>query len=96
MADGGDDFAALGGAAFEEADIEVAVEGGGECAWDGCGGHDEHIGCIGAGGEAFALEGAEFVLFINDDEAEAGEGSGLVEEAVCADDELGLGGGGIV
>lgn len=69
-AEGGGDFAAAGWFFIEYGDVEISIEGHGECAGDGCCSHDEDIGQGAVGDECGALEDAEFVLFIDDDEAE--------------------------
>ncbi len=93
-ADGGGDGAAAGGEFVEEGDVEVAVDGHGEGAGDGGGGHDEDVGRGALFGEAGALLDAEFVLFVDDGEAEVGEFGVAVEEGVGADEDLGERGGG--
>lgn len=90
FADGGDDFAAVLWAFGDGGDVEVAVEGEGEGAWDGGGGHDEDVGGVGVLLDEFgALGDAEFVLFVDDGEVEVWEcGVCGVEEGVGADGEV--------
>ena len=72
-AEGGDDFAAAGGFFIEDGDIEVSVDGHGEGARDGGGGHDEDVWEGAVGDECGALDDAEFMLLVDDDEAEVSE-----------------------
>ncbi len=87
----GDDGRAAGRQLVENAQVQVAVERKRERARDGRRGHDEDVG-LGAVffHQAEALEDAEAVLLIDDDEAEIGELDFLLDESVRADDEVRL------
>lgn len=90
VADGRDDFATFARAFVDGGDIEVAVEREGERARDGGGGHDEHIGDgVALGDESGALGDAEFVLFVDDGEAELRKADAVVEKGVGADENVG-------
>ena len=90
LADGGYNGAAAGGEFVDEGDVEVAVDGHGEGAGNGGRGHDQHVGGGALADEAVALLDAEFMLFVDDGEAEVGEFGVAVEEGVGADEDLGL------
>ena len=89
--DVGLDGAAAGGQGVNDGEIEFAVEAHGEGARDGGGGEDELVRGV-VGGfflQLQALVHAEAVLFVDDDEGEAGVGDVFLEDGVGADDELG-------
>ena len=80
----GDDGGAAGGELVYDGDVHVPVDGEGERAGDGGGGHDEDVRVsgrfpVGAGllHELEALLYAETVLLIDDDEAEILEVDGI-------------------
>lgn len=86
---GGDAGSACGHVG-EGGDVEVAEDCHGDGAWDGGGGHDEHVGGVGsAGAEGVALVDAESVLFVDDDESEVGVVDVVGEYCVGADDDSG-------
>lgn len=89
--DVGLDGAAAGGQGVDDGQVEFAVEAHGEGARDGGGGQDELMRGV-VGGfflQLQALVHAEAVLFVDDDEGEAGVGDVFLEDGVGADDELG-------
>ena len=89
--DVGLDGAAAGGQGVDDGQVEFAVEAHGEGARDGGGGEDELVRGV-VGGfflQLQALVHAEAVLFVDDDEGEAGVGDVFLEDGVGADDELG-------
>ena len=87
-----DDGLAAGRQLVEHAEFEVAVEREGQRARDGRGGHHQHVrlACVGLLHQAEALEDAEAVLLVDDDEAEVVELDLLLDERVGADDEVAL------
>src|SRR5690349_7342552 len=91
-----DDGSAAGRKLVENRNVEVAVESERERARDGRGGEHKDVRGVAVGGgfvhEALALEDAETVLFVNGDEAEAGEFDVVFDERVSTDDELGFSG----
>ncbi len=87
VAEGGDDFSAPGGLFVQQGDVEIPVDGHGEGAGDGGGGHDEDVGEGALLDEGGALDDSEFVLLVDDYEAEVGEEVGIVEEGVGADED---------
>ena len=86
----GDDGRAAGRQFVEHADVEVAIEGERQGAGNGRRGHDQHVGLglVGLLHQFEALQDAEAVLLIDDDEAEAIELDFFFDERVGADDEL--------
>jgi hypothetical protein len=98
-AEGGDDFSPTRRFFIEQRDIEVTVDRHGQSARNGRCGHDEDIGQRAVANERRALDDTEFVLFIDDDQAEVGEKFGIVKQGVGADENgwsVGLGDGGLV
>jgi len=88
--DVGLDGAAAGRQGVDDGQVEFAVEAHGEGARDGGGGEDELM-CGVVGGfflQLQALVHAEAVLFVDDDEGEAGVGDVFLKDGVGADDEL--------
>ncbi len=71
----------------EHGDVEIAVDGHAERARDGRRGHHEDVRVLALAAEREALEHAEFVLLIDDDEAELVRGEAVVEQRVGADDD---------
>ncbi len=77
------------GQLVDDGAVEVAVEGHGEGARYGGGGHDEDVGRHGGFLPEFAaLLDAEAVLFVDDHEAEVAEGDVVLDEGVGADEEV--------
>src|SRR5260370_34835980 len=91
-----DDGGAAGREFVKNGNVEVAIEGERKSARDGRGGEHEDVRGVAVGGgfvhEALALEDAEAVLFVNGDEAEAGEGDVVFDEGVRANHELSVAG----
>ena len=88
--EGGDGFASRG-EFVDDAHVEVAIDGHGQCAWDGCGGHHQHMGRH----HVFApqlgtLRHAEAVLLVDDGKAEVVELDGVLDERVRADEDVQL------
>ena len=76
----------------EHADVEVAVERKRECARNGRRGHHQHVGLrlVGLLHQPEALQHAEAVLLVDDDEAETVELDFLFNQRMGADDQLRL------
>ena len=88
----GDDLAASGRAVLDDGDVEVAECGHCKCSRDGRCGHDEAVrGFVLS--EHCTLVDAEFVLFVDDDQAEVREIYILLEQCDGSDDDVDLAGG---
>ncbi len=87
------DFLAAGRHVAEGRDVEVAEEGHADRARDGRGGHHQVVRRLLALAEGGALADAEFVLLVDDDEAELGEADVFLDDGVGADDEVDFAGG---
>ena len=74
---------------LQNRNIQVAVKGLGDGAWDGCCRHHKHIRSVRAFDQLGALEHAEFVLLIDHHQTEFFKLCSLEEEGVRADDEGG-------
>jgi hypothetical protein len=88
------DGLAAGRQLIDHGDVEVAVDGEGERARDGRGGHDEHVRRVGAEGallaQGGALHDAEAVLLIDDGEAEVVEADAALDQRVRAAGDVDL------
>ncbi len=89
IANAGDDFSASGGHLVDHGHVEVAVSGLRKRAGNRRGGHHEDIGSIRAGDELRALEHAELVLLVDNDEPGILELVRLEKQCMRADDKLG-------
>ncbi len=90
-AKGCDDLSAAGRFLIEQGNIEIAVDGHGESAGDGRGGHDQHVRQGALTDEGRALDDAELVLLIDHHESEIAEKLRIVEQGVGADEDGGAG-----
>ena len=88
----GDDGRAAGRQLVEDADVEIAIEREREGARNGRGGHDQHVGLrlVRLLHQLEALQNAEAVLLVDDDEAEPIELDFFFDQGVGADDQLRL------
>ena len=89
LPDGGQHSAAIGGFFAQSGNLEIAVEGLREGARDRRCGHDQHIRRISARDQSCALQDAELVLFVNDDEPKIFKFARFVKERVRSNDDLG-------
>ncbi len=87
----GFDLATAGWQGIDDGGVQVAVKGETERARDGGGGHDQEVGVMAFAKQLFALGNAEFVLFVDDDEAETIDGKARLDQRMSADDEPGCG-----
>src|ERR1700688_2326703 len=88
------DRGAAGRQFVDDGDIEITVESERERARNGCGGQHQDVRRVpvnqGFIHETFALQHAKAVLFVDGDEAEAGEFDFVFDESVSADDQFGF------
>ena len=89
----GDDRGPAGRQLVDDADVEIAVEGERQRARDGRCGHHQHVGMRLAAlflHQLHALQHAEAVLLVDDDQAELVELHILFQQGVGADHQLGV------
>ena len=91
--DVGADFLPAGRHVAKRGDVEVAEEGHADRARDRRGGHHQVMRRLLALAERGPLADAEFVLLVDDDEAELGEADVFLHDGVRADDEVDFAGG---
>ena len=72
----------------DHGNIQVAKERQRKRARNRRSGHHQYVGRRAFFDESFALQNAEAVLFVDDDQAQAGKGNGIFEQRVRADHEL--------
>ena len=90
FAEDGLDVLSSSGRGGDDADVAQAAEGEVEGARDGGGGEGEQVGVASEAFEFFFVADAEALFFVDDDKAEVVEGDVFLQEAVGADDEVGL------
>ncbi len=78
---------------IDERDVQVAVDGEGQGARDGRGGHHQHVGTAALGPQRGPLHDAEAMLLVHHHQAQAGEVDLLLDEGVGADGDVHLAAG---
>ena len=79
-----DDLQATGGHLVNDRDIQVAIQGECQGAWNRRGRHDQHVGMVAFLAQGIALLYAKAVLFINDNQPKSLKTHIFLDEGMCA------------